>query len=589
MTVAATGGTETTVGGYRIHTFTGDGSLVVSAGGDIEVLVVAGAGGGGGAQANARAAGGGGGGGIIYDPAFAVTPQTYAITVGPGGAGGVGLNNGAKGTNSTFSDFAAPALGGGGGAKGQVGATNNGQTGGSGGGGTCNAGTGGATEDVGQGHDGGAGGPASGNYTAGGGGGADAVGVAGQSTVGGNGGAGLDYSAIFGALGGDAGRFGGGGGGGTYNGGTAGIGGIGGGGAGKNTAANGVDGTANTGGGGGGAGTTGAAGGNGGAGGSGIVIVRYNLNVPLVAITADPFTLSTTQAGDFAAINATLKPSWMSFKDSGPWAFTPQPAKYGYRNNPRWMDLLNIVPESTTPVWPTEQKLMSAGSSKNHAPCGYWFGGPGGGTIIGGGGGAGVPCVSIGYTSQLMYTGSAQIFVCLDADGSPIPNHGCTWSVTGGGSITQQGVYTAPADNSDCTNTPVIVLTCGSKVIDSVALAITTPVPQYAMAYIEYSNLYVQPCTHDTNPGFPTCGNGELCAIENCTLTRIYYDCADEVYATPADLVTQVNFGIYPGCFPEDTCPDFGSPSFNDLLASSPVDMRSAYMIAAGCCPTGLL
>ena len=60
--VAATGGNTTDdVGGYRIHTFTSSGTLSVSAGGYIEVLVVAGGGGGGGYYYG----GGGGAGGFV--------------------------------------------------------------------------------------------------------------------------------------------------------------------------------------------------------------------------------------------------------------------------------------------------------------------------------------------------------------------------------------------------------------------------------------------------------------------------------------------------------------------------------------------
>jgi hypothetical protein len=45
--VSATGGTVTTIGGYRIHTFTQDGDFVVESGGPVEYLIVAGGGGGG--------------------------------------------------------------------------------------------------------------------------------------------------------------------------------------------------------------------------------------------------------------------------------------------------------------------------------------------------------------------------------------------------------------------------------------------------------------------------------------------------------------------------------------------------------------
>ena len=40
MTVIASGGSETTVGSYKYHTFTGLDNFVVTQGGDIEYLIV---------------------------------------------------------------------------------------------------------------------------------------------------------------------------------------------------------------------------------------------------------------------------------------------------------------------------------------------------------------------------------------------------------------------------------------------------------------------------------------------------------------------------------------------------------------------
>ena len=89
----ATGGTTSTPGdGYTYHYFTSNGTFVISSGEtDLEYFVVAGGGGGGG-----HAGGGGGGaGGVRHnlpgipngDPrAYPVTPGTYTVTIGPGGA-----------------------------------------------------------------------------------------------------------------------------------------------------------------------------------------------------------------------------------------------------------------------------------------------------------------------------------------------------------------------------------------------------------------------------------------------------------------------------------------------------------------------
>ena len=117
--VAATGGTITCCGDFKIHTFTGPGTFTISCAGNtqgsnsIQYLVVA-AGGGGGHDNG----GGGGGGSVVTASAdTGITAQAYPITVGAGGAGGPGspTNNdpGVSGSPTTF--FSITALRGGGG------------------------------------------------------------------------------------------------------------------------------------------------------------------------------------------------------------------------------------------------------------------------------------------------------------------------------------------------------------------------------------------------------------------------------------------------------------------------------------------
>ncbi len=273
----ATGGTETTSGDFKIHTFTGPGTFTVSqlgncagGGSNVDYLAVAGGGGGG---ATSNGSGGGGAGGFrtsFPSPAgtVPVTVQGYPITVGGGGAGFNGnpelSGNGASGVNSVFSSFTSSGGGGGGGNP------CGGQPGGSGGG----AGFGGNAFGTGntppvsppQGNPGGGNAP---SEKGSGGGGAS---VAGGPLDGGDGTANsINGSSVTRA---------GGGGGGARNFGPVppgvGAGGAGGGGPGTR-GGNGVDGTANTGGGGGGAGRQVPTGLNniGGTGGSGIVIIRY--------------------------------------------------------------------------------------------------------------------------------------------------------------------------------------------------------------------------------------------------------------------------------------------------------------------------
>lgn len=297
--ITATGGTITTCGNYKIHTFTSPGTFCVSNAGagtptspsNVDYLVVAGGGGGGSGPTPGPATGHGGGGGAggyressgaasgcyTASPlgacvsALPVSATGYPITVGAGGAGG-GFGNGVNGSNSVFSTITSAGGGYGGTLSG------NGNSGGSGGGGgqIGPAGGSGNTPPVSppQGQNGGApGGPNT--SSGGGGGGAGAVGQTGTGSgscgVGGIGGNGVASSITASPVT----RAGGGGGAGS---GTPGPGGSGGGGNGNRECAGagkpstgGSAGTANTGGGGGAAGNTT----QGFTGGSGIVIIRY--------------------------------------------------------------------------------------------------------------------------------------------------------------------------------------------------------------------------------------------------------------------------------------------------------------------------
>jgi hypothetical protein len=273
---SGSGGTVTTSGSNKIHTFTSSGTFTATGNGVAEVLVVAGGGGGG------NTGSGGGAGGFLNDLVFEINAGTYEVTVGAGGTGGASTGaGGANGENSVFSSLTA--IGGGGGR------THGGTTGASGGSGsgaplrsTTPAAVGGAGT-TGQGNAGGAGGVQTNNWIAAnaGGGGAGSVGggcpIA--TEVAGTGGQGLP-SWITGS---EQYYAGGGFGGEVNQGGADSTGGIGGGGIAVRDGAGG-DGTANTGGGGGGGSYAGGTYMNGGAGGSGIVVISY--------IASDPVSVS---------------------------------------------------------------------------------------------------------------------------------------------------------------------------------------------------------------------------------------------------------------------------------------------------------
>lgn len=298
--ILATGGTITTCGDCKIHTFTGPGTFCVSqisstpANNQVSYMVVAGGGGG----ASTDYTGGGGGAGGFREDKSPVTPYTssplegagpitvtataFPITVGGGGSVGGNTN----GSNSIFSTITSA-----GGGFGAGGSPSNGGSGGAGGGarsimcGGPSSGGSGNTPPTSpsQGNNGGNG-PGNGRYVGGGGGGgAINAGTAGTTPTAGPGGNGATTSISSSPT-----SYAGGGGGGSnagVDGGTAttgGNGGLGGGGrggargsgCGSPTPASRTStaGTANTGGGGGGRGgdsNTGSA------GGSGIVIIRY--------------------------------------------------------------------------------------------------------------------------------------------------------------------------------------------------------------------------------------------------------------------------------------------------------------------------
>ena len=158
--IEATGGTITTCGDFKIHTFTGPGNFTVTSAGSpagsttVDYLVLAGGGGGGSDGYPAPRGGGGGGAGgyrlsacTYCEPAGRANPcgaltvevQAYPVIVGAGGAGGppstcAPVANGSRGGVSSFSTITSA----GGGAGNGHGSSTNGDMavtpGGSGGG-----------------------------------------------------------------------------------------------------------------------------------------------------------------------------------------------------------------------------------------------------------------------------------------------------------------------------------------------------------------------------------------------------------------------------------------------------------------------
>ena len=179
VSFSASGGTESTVGGYRYHVFTGPGTFTVVTGVSPEVAidyVVCAAGGNGSGAATNNSGGGGGGGGLRYG-SYNIESGNYPITAGggdnivkysnddvliyanrggngaypnnsgsPGGSGGGGGNPAPGGASVASPDGISPTSQGNGGGPGSGGrgGGGGGAGGGGGGGGPGGGGGGGA-------------------------------------------------------------------------------------------------------------------------------------------------------------------------------------------------------------------------------------------------------------------------------------------------------------------------------------------------------------------------------------------------------------------------------------------------------------
>jgi len=115
----ATGGTVTTSGDYKYHTFTSSGTFNVTTLGEgkVDVLVVGGGGGAGKAGTNTlRNPGGGGAGGLVYVEDYTLSSTgNITVTVGAGGTGSTNQDfTGNNGNNSVFKNLIAYGGGGGG-------------------------------------------------------------------------------------------------------------------------------------------------------------------------------------------------------------------------------------------------------------------------------------------------------------------------------------------------------------------------------------------------------------------------------------------------------------------------------------------
>jgi len=281
--------------------------------------------------------------------------------------------------------------------------------------------------------------------------------------------------------------------------------------------------------------------------------------------------------------------SWISDnKGQGPWTFVPQPDKWGYLNNPRFVTpatdgVTYTEDEGNEPqVWSTSQVKGSAGSQAAHIPCGHWHKLP-----LADGPGQSRKGVSgtIGYVSQQMSVGEQQTFTYIGSDGvvSDLPE-GYTWSVDYG-SISVDGVYTAPATNPGCIYNPTIAVYHAGVTIATLKVAVNADT-NAGNAVVNRTNGWDE---------YPVCTPGPPNTYRiGCA--RRYYSCLGvrQAGSFSGDCTTYAGLtndslncsysqasSIYYDCSAGCMTVDSKAPGNEDI--------RTAGQIAAGCCPYLLL
>ena len=184
--------------------------------------------------------------------------------------------------------------------------------------------------------------------------------------------------------------------------------------------------------------------------------------------------------------------------------------------------------------------------------------------------------LSIGYTTQQMQVNESQALWAEDAIlGTNIPAdmaEDIGWIiVSGGGTISPAGLYTAPAANPDCLNNAIIGLTCLDAVVATLQIAINAIAGNVGA----YSN---RDWIHEFNAGCFCSEEGGYCF------------CTDRIRTCTGELYLVNGVQQWRSCEGESGCTT--EPSSQPCSTNScPViqDLRSSAFKAAGCCPEELL
>ncbi len=200
---------------------------------------------------------------------------------------------------------------------------------------------------------------------------------------------------------------------------------------------------------------------------------------------------------------------------------------------------------------------------------------------------------TVGFTSQQMATSGTQTLTVNN------PTLGTTysWSVTSGSVAPTTGnsvTYTAPSSNAGCTSNPVITISAGGGVCDTLTLAINA-VGGTDVSYVVASGEcnFGGACSGAgcPQPGDPiSCGTWS--APVYCGAWRALYKC-DGTYISANYCVTSGGGSAinYTGNCTTKTSGCDNCQTFNGITSSCTgvTDTRSVAMKAAGCCPAQLL
>ena len=192
----------------------------------------------------------------------------------------------------------------------------------------------------------------------------------------------------------------------------------------------------------------------------------------------------------------------------------------------------------------------------------------------------------INYSSKQMVVGGTQQFSAIGGGGGPYK-----WSlVSGGGSITPNGLYQAPATNVNCLNNPTIKVTdfCGNIATIKVAVSaagFSPTLTAYVIGQLDFGSL---PCP-------ATCDTGNVLTPET-QVSKTSFDCYSSFIVNAACCVCYCrNLSCGPTCFNAvsggcapctvATCLAHDSQCAPGLTT----DARSPASKTNGCCPAGLL